>query len=69
MKYLLERGVDLEFAIKILRVESAQMWYPRHCDLFLACVLSYADLVVARGPNMIMLSIAIDHQQAATGLA
>ena len=35
MKYLLERGVGLEFATKTLRVKSAQMWYP------------YADLVVA----------------------
>ena len=40
MEYLLERGVDPEFAIKTLRAENADMWFPRRLELTLAGVLS-----------------------------
>ena len=40
MEYLLERGVDPEFAIKTLRAENADMWFPRRRELTLAGVLS-----------------------------
>ena len=40
MVYLLERGVDPEFAIKTLRAENADMWFPRRRELTLAGVLS-----------------------------
>ena len=40
MEYLLERGVDPEFAIKTLRAENADMWFPRRRELTLADVLS-----------------------------
>ena len=28
MEYLLERGVDPEFAVKTLRAENTDMWFP-----------------------------------------
>ena len=40
MEYLLERGVDPEFAIKTLRAENADMWFPRRRELTVAGVLS-----------------------------
>ena len=40
MEYLLERGVDPEFATKTLRAENADMWFPRRRELTLAGVLS-----------------------------
>ena len=40
MEYRLERGVDPEFAIKTLRAENADMWFPRRRELTLAGVLS-----------------------------
>ena len=40
MEYLLERGVDPEFAIKTLRAENADMWFPRRRELTLDGVLS-----------------------------
>ena len=40
MEYLLERGVDPEFAIKTLRAENTDMWFPRRRELTLAGVVS-----------------------------
>ena len=40
LKYLLKRGVSADFAIKTLRAESFDMWYPRRALLEAAGVIS-----------------------------
>ena len=40
LKYLIERGVDGNFAIKTLTADSDDMWYPRRKELEAAGVVN-----------------------------
>ena len=40
MKYLIERGVEGNFAIKTLNADSDDMWYPRRKELIAAGVIT-----------------------------
>ena len=40
LKYLIERGVDGNFAIKTLTADSDDMWYPRRKELEIAGVVN-----------------------------
>ena len=39
-EYLLERGVNAQFAIRTLKASSDNMWYPRRAELEAAGVLT-----------------------------
>ena len=40
LEYLIERGVDPAFAIKTLRADSDDMWYPRRKEMVAAGIIT-----------------------------